>query len=106
LNLYAGERPRDRLLAELIGELSLQDNDFRRWWADRDVHNHSSGHKRFHHPVVGDMTLRYDGLHPTGDPEQLLGLYTAEPGSPSAQALGLLASWTAAPASDMPADLT
>jgi hypothetical protein len=47
--------------------------------------------------VVGDLRLDYEALAVTGDDEQVLGVYTAEPGSPSAEALRLLASWTAAP---------
>ncbi|HEY3748690.1 MAG TPA: helix-turn-helix transcriptional regulator [Pseudonocardiaceae bacterium] len=94
LHLYAGSYPHDPQLAELIGELSLQDKDFRRWWADHDVLQRTYGNKRYHHPVVGDMTLGYEALNPVGDPEQNIGLYTAEPGSPSEQALRLLASWT------------
>ncbi|MFD8965670.1 helix-turn-helix transcriptional regulator [Streptomyces sp. NPDC059568] len=95
LHLYAGRHPDDPLLAELIGELSLRDEDFRRWWADHDVLRRTHGSKRYHHPVVGDLDLEYEALTPVGDPEQTLGLHTAEPGSPSEQALRLLASWTA-----------
>jgi transcriptional regulator with XRE-family HTH domain len=97
LHLYAGRHPHDPRLAELIGELSLRDKDFRRWWADHDVLRRTHGTKRFHHPVVGDLTLDYEALNPTGDPDQTLGLYTAEPGSPSEHALRLLASWTSEP---------
>jgi hypothetical protein len=42
---------------------------------------------------VGDLTLDYESLTVAGDPEQSLGLHTAEPGSASEQALRLLASW-------------
>ncbi|MFC4031225.1 helix-turn-helix domain-containing protein [Streptomyces polygonati] len=94
LHLYAGQHPHDPRLAELIGELSVRDPDFRRWWADHDVHRRTFGSKRFHHPVVGDLTLDYEALTVTGDPDQVLGLYTAEPGSPSEEALRLLASWS------------
>ncbi|SCD84857.1 Helix-turn-helix domain-containing protein, partial [Streptomyces sp. DvalAA-14] len=94
LHLYAGQHPHDPRLAELIGELSVRDPDFRRWWADHDVRRRSFGSKHFHHPVVGDLTLDYEALGVIGDPEQVLGVYTAEPGSPSEGALRLLASWT------------
>jgi len=97
LHLYAGRHPDDPQLVELVGELSLQDEDFRRWWAEHDVYRHSHGTKDYHHAVVGDLTLGYEALTPTDDPEQTLGLHTAEPGSPSEQALRLLASWTAEP---------
>jgi transcriptional regulator with XRE-family HTH domain len=94
LHLYAGQHPHDPRLAELIGELSLRDPDFRRWWADHDVQRRTFGSKQFHHPVVGDLTLGYEALAVTGDPDQTLGVYTAEPGSASEEALRLLASWT------------
>jgi transcriptional regulator with XRE-family HTH domain len=97
LHLYAGRHPQDRDLAELIGELSLRDQDFRRWWAEHDVLRRTHGSKRLHHPLVGDLTLDYEALTPSGEPDQILGIYTAEPGSPSEQALRLLASWTSAP---------
>jgi len=97
LHLYAGRHPDDPQLVELVGELSLQDKDFRRWWAEHDVYRHSHGTKDYHHAVVGDLTLGYEAMTPTDDPEQTLGLHTAEPGSPSEQALRLLASWTTEP---------
>jgi transcriptional regulator with XRE-family HTH domain len=93
LHRYAGRYPSDPQLAELVGELSVRDTDFRRWWADHDVFQHGVGYKRLHHPVVGDLTLDYEFLTVAADPEQSLGLHTAKPGSPSEQALQLLASW-------------
>jgi hypothetical protein len=98
LRRYAGRFPHDPQLAELVGELSLRDQDFRRWWAEHEVYNHSYGSKRLHHPLVGPLTLDYEALTVTDDPEQTLALHTAEPGSPSEEALRLLASWTTAPA--------
>jgi transcriptional regulator with XRE-family HTH domain len=98
LHLYAGHQPHDPQLAELIGDLSLRNRDFRRWWADHDVLSRTHGTKQYHHPVVGDLTLDYEALNPTGDPDQTLGLHTAKPGSPSEHALRLLASWTSEPA--------
>ncbi|MGW2054229.1 helix-turn-helix transcriptional regulator [Streptomyces sp. NPDC001840] len=98
LHLYAGAHPHDPQLAELIGELSVRDTDFRRWWADHDVLERTYGAKRYRHPLVGELTLDYEAFHPTGDPDQILGVHTAEPGSPSEHALRLLANWTAGPA--------
>jgi transcriptional regulator with XRE-family HTH domain len=95
LHLYAGRYPQDPQLAELVGELSMRDKDFRRWWAGHDVFRHVYGTKRMHHPVVGELTLDYEALWVNDDREQSLGLHTAEPGSPSWQALRLLASWAA-----------
>ncbi|MET9819510.1 transcriptional regulator, partial [Streptomyces sp. NPDC006355] len=94
----AGRHPDDPQLTELIGELSLHSDTFRRMWADHDVQAHTTGTKRLHHPLVGDLTLDYAVLAVEGDPEQTLVLYTPEPASPSAQALNILASWTSSSA--------
>jgi transcriptional regulator with XRE-family HTH domain len=92
LRMYAGRYPDDPQLAELIGDLSLRDKDFRRWWAEHDVVVHTYGVKRLRHPVVGELTLDYEALTVTDDPEQTLGLHTAAPGSPSEHGLRLLAA--------------
>ena len=55
----------------------------------------SYGTKRYHHPMVGELTLGFEAFTPMGDLDQTLGLYTVEPGSPSEHALRMLASWTA-----------
>lgn len=54
--------------------------------------------KRFHYPAVGELTLDYERLDLPGDPGQKMLFYSAEPASPSAEGLGLLASWACAPA--------
>ncbi|WP_051970155.1 helix-turn-helix transcriptional regulator [Kitasatospora azatica] len=94
LHLYAGRHPDDPQLTELIGELSLHSDTFRRLWADHDVLAHATGTKRLHHPLVGDLTLDYVVLAVEGDPDQSLVILTPEPASPSAEALDILASWT------------
>ncbi|MFD4570811.1 helix-turn-helix domain-containing protein [Streptomyces sp. NPDC058417] len=94
LREYAGRHPHDPALAELVGELSVRDPDFRGWWADHDVFRRTHGTKRYHHPLVGELVLGYEAFTPADDPEQTLGISTVEPGSPSAERLRLLASWT------------
>ncbi|MFE9888882.1 hypothetical protein [Streptomyces scopuliridis] len=79
---------------ELIGELSLHSDTFRRMWADHDVRAHATGTKRLQHPLVGDLTLDYVVLATEDDPDQTLIILTPEPASPSADALDILASWT------------
>jgi hypothetical protein len=82
----------DPQLAELIGELSLKSESFRRWWNSREVRDKASGTKRFRHPVVGELELTYETLLPAGALDQALVMYTAEPGSRSYTALQLLAT--------------
>jgi hypothetical protein len=46
---------------------------------------------------VGDLELTYETMQLAADPGLMLFAYTAEPGTRSAQALDLLASWGATP---------
>jgi transcriptional regulator with XRE-family HTH domain len=94
LRAEAGRDPYDRRLSDLIGELSTRSDEFRVRWAAHNVRVHRTGVKRFHHPLVGDLTLEFESLDLPGDPGQTLLVYAAEPNSPSQQALNLLASWT------------
>jgi transcriptional regulator with XRE-family HTH domain len=91
----AGRDPHDRAMQDLVGELSTRSETFRTLWAAHDVRTHGTGTKRFRHPVVGELTLAYEELAVTADPGQVLMIYTAEPGSPSAERLRLLGSWAA-----------
>lgn len=97
----AGRDPHDRGLQDLVGELSTRSETFRRLWAAHDVRTHGAGTKRFHHPLVGELTLVYEELAITAEPGLALLIYTAEPGSPSAERLRILASWAAS--NDTPA---
>lgn len=100
LRSEVGRDPHDRALQELVGELSSRSDVFRRLWGAHDVRTHGAGTKRFNHPVVGEVILAYEELAVTHDPGNILMIYTAEPGSPSAERLRLLSSWalTASPA--------
>jgi hypothetical protein len=91
----AGRNPYDRALSDLVGELSTQSDEFRARWAAHNVSFRITGIKRFHHPVVGDLSLTYDRMDLPADTGLTLFTYTAEPGSESEEALNLLGSWAA-----------
>ncbi|HET6835557.1 MAG TPA: helix-turn-helix transcriptional regulator [Acidimicrobiales bacterium] len=95
LRAEAGHDPHDRQLSDLVGELSTRSENFRGRWAAHDVRIHTTGVKLLHHPVVGDLELPFESFPLAADRSQSLLTYTAEPGSPSQDALDLLASWAA-----------
>ncbi len=95
LRAEAGRDPFDKELQDLIGELSTRSETFRQLWAAHDVRYHRTGAKRLHHPIVGDLILDFEAFELPGDQGQRLNLYSAPPDSPSAEALSMLASWTA-----------
>jgi transcriptional regulator with XRE-family HTH domain len=104
LRAEAGRDPYDRCLTDLIGELSTRSETFRTWWAAHNVRFHRSGVKHLHHPIVGDLTLAFESMELTADQGLRLNAYSAEPGSPSQDALNLLASWTATADQHEPAE--
>ncbi|MGH3299460.1 MAG: hypothetical protein ACRDP7_47500, partial [Trebonia sp.] len=63
---------------------------FRRLWARQDVISPAGGPARMHHPEVGDLELYREKLIVAGTDGQVLVIYHADPGTPSAQALDLL----------------
>ncbi|MFD3610899.1 helix-turn-helix transcriptional regulator [Streptomyces atroolivaceus] len=93
LRMDAGCHPDDPRLSALVGELSVKSEEFRRLWARHDVKEKSHGVKRLHHPLVGELSLAFETFALPDDAEQSMVAYHAEPGSPSAEALRLLASW-------------
>ncbi|MGW1889615.1 helix-turn-helix domain-containing protein [Streptomyces sp. NPDC002004] len=93
LRMDAGCHPDDPKLSALVGELSVKSPEFRRLWATHDVKEKSHGTKRFHHPLVGELSLFFETFALPHDEEQHVVTYHAEPGSASAEALRLLASW-------------
>lgn len=82
----------DPRLNELVGELSVRSEHFRRVWARHDARPKRSGTARLRHPQVGPLELGYERLPIPGTDGQSLAVYHAAPGSPSARALALLAS--------------
>jgi transcriptional regulator with XRE-family HTH domain len=95
LRTEAGRDPHDKDLQDLVGELFTRSDEFGRRWGSHNVRDHGTGVKTFHHHVMGDLTLAYEGLEMAAEPGLTLTVYAAEPGSPSEEALALLASWAA-----------
>jgi hypothetical protein len=93
LHMDAARHPDHPRLTELVQELSTRDTDFRNWWHGQHVESKGQGTKRFHHPVVGDLTLDWDTLICDTAPDQFVIVLTAQPGTPSHDALRILASW-------------
>ncbi|GLU45865.1 helix-turn-helix domain-containing protein [Nocardiopsis ansamitocini] len=99
LRMDAVDYPDDPALARLVGELSVKDADFRRWWSEYRVRAQRYGRKRFSHPTAGEMVLDFQVLDVRGSKNQSLVVYTAEPGSRSAEALAFLSGWAGTGAS-------
>ncbi len=95
LRTEAGRDPHDPLMHDLVGELATRSEEFRRRWSSHDVRIHGAGTKTFHHTAVGDLELAYESVDMLSDPGLTLTIYAAEPASRTAEALSLLASWTA-----------
>ena len=92
LRMEAAKYPDDPRLVSLVGELSVSDEQFRTWWASQNVASLSTGTKTLVHPVAGELTLDWDTLAETSDADQQLVVWTAEPGSHTAQALAQLSA--------------
>ena len=95
LRTAAGQDPHNKSLHDLVGELSTRSDEFRRRWSSHNVRTHGTGIKHFHHHIVGGLTLTYESLDLRAEPGLTMTIYAAEPDSPTAHALALLASWAA-----------
>jgi transcriptional regulator with XRE-family HTH domain len=87
-----GERVDDPRVVQLVGELSLASEEFRRAWARHDVKPIRSRSIRLDHPQVGELELALSKLAIEGTDGQLLVIYHAEPGTANAEKLALLTS--------------
>ncbi|MGW0803307.1 helix-turn-helix domain-containing protein [Nonomuraea sp. NPDC002799] len=93
LRMAAGAYPDQSRLHELVGELSVHDDDFRTWWSQHLVTVQPFGHNHVHHPIAGPFNLDWQALTSVDDQEQIVVLITAPPGSPDHAALRRLAAW-------------
>jgi transcriptional regulator with XRE-family HTH domain len=90
LRLAASRHPDDPELAALIGELTVNSDEFAALWAAHPVAEHASGPRHLRHPEVGVLTLELETLLLADDPGQRLLLYNAADPSPSQAALQML----------------
>ncbi|MFF4897960.1 helix-turn-helix transcriptional regulator [Streptomyces sp. NPDC001068] len=89
--------PDDRRLTALMDELRSTDADVARWWEDQTVRDYASVEKHVRHPTAGPMSFAIEVVGAPHEPDQRLVVYTAEPGSPTAHALAVLAGSNAVP---------
>jgi len=94
LRLLAARTPHDRELTDLIGELVVRSEPFNKRWTAHNVRAHQGGIKRFHHPTVGALELRFEALEVPGTGLTIWG-YVADSGTRNEEQLRLLADWTA-----------
>jgi transcriptional regulator with XRE-family HTH domain len=87
----AAGAPSEPRLANLIGELSLADADFRTWWAERHPSYAAFGTRTYTHPLTGPYLLDWQALR-LPDDDQLLLVMTAPPDSGSLDVLHRLGS--------------
>lgn len=85
-----GVHPDDPALLALVAEMSEVSPLFRALWAEHPVREREPMFKRTNHPQLGPLELAVETL--TSDAGQALVTYVAAPGSPSEEALRLLAS--------------
>ncbi|MEU6415992.1 helix-turn-helix transcriptional regulator [Streptomyces spiralis] len=95
MRMHNANNPGDPQLAALVGELSVRDDQFRRWWAAHDVATRGTGTKHLRHPVVGDLHLDWNAVTWGADSDLQIIVWTAEPNTPSHDGLRLLSSWAA-----------
>ena len=98
LRREAGRHPGDQRLTALIDELRRSDTDAARWWDDHAVRDYASVAKRIQHPTAGALSFDIEIVGAPREPDQHLIVYTAEPDSPTARLLPILASWDASSA--------
>jgi transcriptional regulator with XRE-family HTH domain len=97
LRLLAGMTSDDRELAALVGELTMKSPEFAMLWAKHPVENCLSGLKYMHHPEVGSLELNFEVLTQNDASGHRILMFTADAGTPAAQALQLLRADTDEP---------
>ena len=63
IRMEAARKPDDPRLAELVGDPSIRDAQFRQWWAGTHVAAKRRGTRRYTHPIVGRAYARVGLAH-------------------------------------------
>ena len=90
LRLATRRPPIEERLVSLVDELTRRSADFAHLWETHHVHEKTHGDKLFRHPVVGDLTVRYETFLVAGQENHQLVVYTAPPGSVTCHRVGRL----------------
>ncbi|MBV9847653.1 MAG: helix-turn-helix domain-containing protein [Kutzneria sp.] len=90
LRAAAARYPDDSGIGQLVKRLLASSGEFAALWTRHEVQVRRSARKQLHHPAVGWLELDCETLH-VPERDQWIVFYTAPPGSPSAEALRLLA---------------
>jgi transcriptional regulator with XRE-family HTH domain len=86
LRSIVAKYPDDADTATLIAELRSGSEEFDAMWNAHDVAAQTMSRKTFEHPSVGPVTVNCDSLD-IAERDQRVVIYTADPGSPSEEAL-------------------
>lgn len=97
LRAFVGPDVSNPRLTELVGELSVRSERFRQLWGRHDVQPKRSRVSRLTHPQVGELDLQSNKFLIGGMDGMVLVVFHAEPGSRSAELLGILGSLSASP---------
>ena len=90
-----GQDPSDPRVRAVLARLLEESRSFRQLWSKNDARAKQAASKRFTHPDVGPLTLTSQIFDIRSAPGQELVVYHAEPGSTSADALGLIGALAA-----------
>jgi transcriptional regulator with XRE-family HTH domain len=103
LQIAVARNAGDSMLLRLIGELTVNSPEFAALWADHRIQGCDVAEYRMQHPLVGTLTVTQQTLQSPSRPDEYIVVATAEPGSPSQEALDLLAQATAPAKARQPA---
>ena len=94
LRAASARHPDDAALHALVADLRTLDERVGDWWDAHDVAQKAHGIKRYVHPDVGELAVRYEALVMPDDGDQILTLYAADPATDDGRRLARLTGAT------------